>query len=305
MKQVIITGAGGFIGRALSLHLAQQGVQVYAVQRPKSPAAQLAIQHPNILPVRCALGSLHTLLALLPSAAYDAWYHLAWAGTSGKERTDYRLQLSNVAFACDAIEACAALGCKRFIQAGSIMSYESMHYHLSAHESVPPSYLYGVMKQTAHNLLQAVAKELHISYSQALLSNVYGEGEQSERFINATLRKLLRGERVSFTDGEKPYDFIHISDAVRALSCIGREGRDQQSYYVGNPEPTLLKTYIEQLYAAVHPGQKPVLGEIPSAHPCLTYTEFDTHALSREFGFTPRVPFAEGILALTHALRKT
>lgn len=62
-------------------------------------------------------------LSQLINDKYDVFYHLAWAGTTGKARNDMYLQNENIKFTLDAVELASKLGCKVFIGAGSQAEY--------------------------------------------------------------------------------------------------------------------------------------------------------------------------------------
>ena len=45
----------------------------------------------------------------------DVFYHFAWKGVFGEAFQDYRLQLLNASYACQAAECAAQLGCKKYV----------------------------------------------------------------------------------------------------------------------------------------------------------------------------------------------
>lgn len=290
MRRAVITGANGFLGSALVQRLMfQEGVEVWAVVRPGAKRTE-RIWGAHI--VECALDRMHTLADMLPHGDYDAFYHFAWAGTSGKERSDYALQFENARHSCDALIAAKRIGCKKFVFAGSIMAYEQKKR------------VYATAKLCAQCMLKALAGRMDIAFVEAIISNVYGAGEYSQRFVVSTIKKLLKGEHVPFTSGEQMYDFLYITDAAEALSILGESGEHGQSYYVGHEEPKQLKAFLRQMADSVSPGMPLALGEIDmGTAPPLTYREFDMGKMKRLFGFEPKVDFEDGIQRVTDWLR--
>ena len=55
----------------------------------------------------------------------SVFYHLAWAGVSGADRSSLSVQLANVQASGEAAEAAAAAGCSAFVGLGTIMEDES------------------------------------------------------------------------------------------------------------------------------------------------------------------------------------
>lgn len=294
MKKVIVTGAGGFLGKALTRMLISKDVEVFAVVRQ---GAQLpAESDPQVHVIYCDLEEIAGLEQLIPHGEYDACYHLAWAGTSGDARGDHLLQITNINHSCEALIAANRIGCKKMIFAGSIMEYECMSQILTDESAPDPMQIYGAAKLSAHLMLRILAAGQGTPFIEAIISNVYGVGECSERFISRTLRKFLRSEPVQFTSGKQLYDFIYITDAVDALILLGEKGEGGQSYYIGNTHPRPLMEFIREMHECAGPGFPLILGELPETAAPLSYREFDTMKMSREFEFEPEINFTDGIL---------
>lgn len=293
MKKAIITGATGFLGKNLVYALLKRNIEVTAVVRDSGKLSGIRNELLHI--VELDLSEYDMLDKHIPAGSYDAFYHFAWAGTSGKEREDALMQLANVKAACAAVGAAKSLGCRKFVNAGSLMEYEAMQC-MQAQGVVPGgNYMYRSAKLAAHYMAKTEAGRMGMPFINMIISNVYGEGEISARLISSVLQKLRKGETVSFTAGTQLYDFIHIADAAEAFYQIGENGRPYCGYYIGSGQIRPLREYIEELYACLPTGQKPVFGDIPYDGVQLSYQEFDKGALSRDTGFFCKVPFSEGI----------
>ena len=109
MKRVIVSGATGAIGTALIRELIANDIAVLVLAREGSARNRNIPRHPLVTVRYCALDELGTLQA--EGEAYDAFYHFAWEGTAGAARNDMPLQNKNVAYALEAVEAAARLGC--------------------------------------------------------------------------------------------------------------------------------------------------------------------------------------------------
>lgn len=303
MKKAIVTGATGFVGGWLVKELVSRGVEVIAVVRSEESDMTVLQQYDNVRIVVCPLDEITTLPLLIFDNDVDVFYHFAWAGTSGMDRADVRMQLRNVQASCEAIEAASKMGCKKFINAGSIMEYEAMQY-ISIDGTMPGlGNIYSTAKQTADFMAKTLAVNLKLPYVNAIISNIYGTGEKSARFINTTIRKFLNKEKTSFTHGEQLYDFIYASDAARAFFLVGENGQPYTSYYIGNSIPYPLKDFIIKMRNVVDSDINLTFGEIPFQGALLKYTEFDTTKLNKEFGFETEVTFEEGIEKLLNGFK--
>lgn len=293
MKKAIVTGASGFLGKALVQELIEQGVEVIAVVRNEASSRQLKNYNTQVLV--CPLDNYNNLPSLITDKDIDVFYHFAWEGTSGSDRGNVKLQLGNIQGTCDAVHAASKIGCNKFIFAGSIMEYEAIQYVPEDYSTPGIGYIYSTAKQTADFMAKTIANSLKLPYVTAIISNIYGVGERSTRLINTTIHKLINKEHMSFTHGEQLYDFLYITDAVRAFYLIGKNGKAFTSYYIGNPVPHPLNEFIVSIRNIVSKDIELHFGEIPFNGALLNYTEFDTTKLYREFNFTPAVPFEEGI----------
>jgi UDP-glucose 4-epimerase len=137
---------------------------------------------------------------------------------------DENVQVQNAMWTVACLRTAKAIGCKRFVCAGSIMEFEA-HEAIYAQESKPGMpYLYGVGKVLAHELCKPIANQLGIDLVWAYITNAYGVGESSPRFINTTLRKINNYEKLEFTSGTQNYDFIYIDDVAEAFYLLGIKG---------------------------------------------------------------------------------
>ena len=292
--KIILTGATGFVGRNLVAHLKEAGHQIKVIVRDAEKASDIWGQNVEV----CQL-KMKEYKSYLPKDAecgYDIFVHLAWDGTSGEKRGDYRKQLENIEYACDAVELAQRFGCKRFAYAGSIMEYDAESL-LHSNEGMNPSvaYIYSSAKLSADLMLKSVVAEKEMEYVNFTISNIFGPGEKSERFINTVVRKMLRNEPIELTHGYQSYDFIYVDDAVRAIELVLQQGKNQCSYYIGNKKPQVLRTYIQQMKEITGSSSELLFGKIPLKMHTLEYTEFDTARLKEDFGWEPKVSFEEGI----------
>ena len=289
MKKAIVTGAAGFIGSHLVKALSQNGTEVFALVRDHSPKPEALSHLKNVKVINCSLSRINELGSLIPERDVDVFYHLAWEGVSGPARADYNIQLLNVKYACDALLTADNINCAGFVFPSSISCRETSAM-MRLGKKMPPSSIYGAAKAAADSIAKALASRSNINYMSAVISNVYGKGEESPRFINDTIRRILAGERISCTEGLQMYDFIHITDGVRALCCLGEKGKRDCEYYIGSQTPRLLKYFINEMREALCSEAEIGFGDIPFEGLSLNYyEEMDISALYRDTGFVPEL----------------
>lgn len=120
MKKVVVTGANGFIGKALTKRLLQLGHLVYAIVR--MPGELADITSDNLISVICDFSHYYELSEKLP-ADIDWFIHFAWAGVSGAEGKSLLAQAENIKASADAMEQAKLMGARKFLFAGSSYQY--------------------------------------------------------------------------------------------------------------------------------------------------------------------------------------
>lgn len=297
MKKVIITGITGFLGEALVEKLLERGINITIVFRNPEKVSEKLLLNELVHPIMIHdIGQILKLPKTIRDRDFDVFYHFAWEGTSGEKREDYEVQIKNIKATCEAVKVAKELDCKKFVNAGSLMEYESIKCMKVSEKQPAGNYLYRSAKLAAHYMAKAEAGKLDIPFINMIISNVYGRGEWSERFINMTLRKIIMGDKISFTSGTQLYDFIHIKDAVEAFYLIGEYGQAYKDYYIGSNDVRSLRKYIEELFECLPVEIEPEFGEIPYDGISLSYEEFNRENLKKDTGFQCKVSFQEGIL---------
>ncbi len=292
MQKVIITGADGFVGSYTVAHFLKEGCQVLALDMGETPNRLEKAE--GLSYMQCDVTDTAAMLERIPSGVYDTFVHFAWAGSAGPARVDYNLQMKNALNTVECMKAAKQLGCTRFVCAGSIMEYE-VEAAIHAQGSRPGmAYIYGMGKHIAHCMCKSVAVEIGIELVWPMITNAYGVGEFSPRFVNTTLRKIIAGEKLEFTSGTQNYDFVYVSDVAKAFYLIAKNGKPFCEYMIGSGGAKPLKEFIVEMVNACSDTAVPHFGDVPFTGTNMPLATFDITATKEDCGFEPDVSFAEG-----------
>lgn len=295
MKKAVVTGANGFIGSALVNELMGNGIAVIAVVhkcRNNVPESVRVIE--------CDLREITTLPKHILDKDIDVFYHMAWDGSMGSRRTDTFQQLNNVQWTIDCLRTAKEINCSRFVCAGSIMELEAaavtnLQGYRPDKSYINGSGIYGSAKLAAHNMCVPIAVDLGINLIWTTITNVYGVGEISPRFVNTTIRKIINDQPLEFTSGTQNYDFVYIDDAARALRLIGENGRPFYDYVIGSSNAKPLREFILEMRAAIAPNKDFKFGHIPFAGANLPLKAYDCSLTEKDTGFRSGISFGEGV----------
>lgn len=155
-------------------------------------------------------------------------------------------------------------------------------------------YIYGMGKLIAHNLCKAVAADIGIELIWPMVTNAYGEGELSPRFVNTTIRKIINGEPLQFTAATQNYDFVHVSDVARAFYMIAKDGKPFCEYIIGSGNARPLKEFITEMVSTLDKSASPIFGDIPFTGTNLPLSAFDTSDTEKDTGFKAEISFSKG-----------
>lgn len=292
MKKWIVTGATGFIGRNLVRHLARDRHVVAIVHHEDAGRQFDGMDHVNL--VVCSMEDYQGLASRVPKDQYDVFCHLAWAGTAGRARADYRLQTKNAEYTCDAAMEAKKLGCRRFLAVGTIterVADKALEHHYTAENLI-----YGLAKHYAHQLLDIIAQKEHIDYAWAMLSNIYGGDNATGNLISYTMKEIGEGRVPTYGPCQQPFNFTYIDDVISALILLGEaEKLPQRTFFVSNGECRKLADYLKSA-AALLEGRV-AIGARPDDGIRYDASWFQNDAL-RSIGFCPRYDFEDGIRAI-------
>ena len=290
MKKALVTGANGFVGSALVRELVKNNVEVIALDRD---GCNNNIPE-NVRFVAHELSESSKLADIIPDRDIDVFYHFAWVGSAGPARADTALQLNNAQWTVDCLRVAKDMDCKKFVCAGSIMEHETISAAFRQGNKPGAGYIYGSGKLVAHTMCMSVAAQIGIDLCWAKITNAYGAGELSPRFVNTTIRKIINDEPLQFTSGTQNYDFVYIDDVARAFEAIGEYGIANKEYTIGSGNARPLKEFILEMQNELAPEAKPIFGDVPFTGVNMPLEAFDTTDIETDCHFKPEISFAEG-----------
>ncbi|MCR4908597.1 MAG: NAD(P)-dependent oxidoreductase [Lachnospiraceae bacterium] len=262
MKAAVLTGAAGFSGAVLTETLVKEGYRVYALVRPGGAHNERlrSLPEESCILTECGLDEYASLPELLPELPGAFFFHLALKGGQTPEE-----QEKNVLYAEAALRAAHALGCSRFIAAGSQAEYGVVDTDVIETEELPPWPVtaYGKAKVEACNRTKALAGELGIDWVWGRIFSLIGKYEPSGRMLPDLYHSLKRGEDFHLSSCAQNWDYLDVCDAARAFVALAERGKDGEIYNIANGDFRPLREYTEMVREALSSGARIIYGDDP------------------------------------------
>lgn len=287
----MITGAGGFLGDALSRRLTQAGVRVVGVDlcAPKGSTADW---------MRNSVQELPAISGCL--SGINCVVHFAWSNHPGSAETTGLSDLStNVHDTLRFFRAAADAGVRHFIFAssgGTVYGRATVH-PTPEYAPLMPISIYGAAKAATELYLHALAAATTTEITILRLANPYGPGQIPWRgqgaIATAAASAILRRQFPVWGDGSTVRDYLFIDDAIDAIEAVMAKGSGCGALNVGSGVGLSLNSVIKVIETAV--GQALPVVYSHARHVDIPISVLDIGRLTAEYNWRPATPFAEGI----------
>lgn len=300
--KIVITGATGFLGRALCRELTENGHEVTAVVRPQSmeKTEDLKVSRVIGLPLEelCNLKEQISPGKGEEAERYDVFLHLAWNGSGGEARNDYRTQLQNLVYMEKALRAAKNCGCIKFIGAGSQAEYGVVQGKAWEDKTVPePFMMYGAAKLACLHMGRVLAEQLGIRFVWPRIYSVYGPREKDPTILGYVARTLREGKVPELGACENLWDFLYITDFTRAMRLLAESPEAEGIYHVASGDVRKLREFVEVERDVISPGAELRFGARKTDERQTFWLEPEVSKI-RELGFSCEVDFREGVRKL-------
>jgi len=306
-RRCLVTGGLGFIGSNLALALAGAGADVTVVDAcyPRHGANPANLDDPAGEGIRRITADLADT-ALRPALeGVELVFNLAGQVSHVDSMNDPVFDLdvntrSQVAF----------LEALRWASPGATVVYTSTRQLFGRPQYLPVDEAHPVQPVDVNGISKHAAEQFHLLYreryglaaSVVRLTNVFGPRQRLrddfQGFLPIFVRRALLGQPISlFGDGAQERDCLYVDDVV---DCLVRAATTPEAagevFNVGNDEHLSLRVIAELIVAAAGAGTVELVPWPPDRDAIDIGSYFgDSSKAKRMLGWTPEIPFADGI----------
>ena len=321
--KVLVTGAAGFIGSALSIRLLDRGDEVFGIDNhndyydPNLKEARLArhINHESYTHIRMDIEDGKVVEALFKENQFDAVVNLAaQAGVRYSIENPLAYINTNMVGFGHILEGCRHNMVAHLVYASSSSVYGSnTKMPFSVHDNVDhPLSLYAASKKANELMAHTYSHLYDLPTTGLRFFTVYGPWGRPDMALFKFTKAMLAGEKIQvFNYGKHRRDFTYVDDIVEGVIRVldkpaapnpnwsgdnpdsGTSLAPWRVYNIGNNSPVELLDYIGAIEEALGiKAEKELLplqpGDVPD-----TYADVDD--LVKEFNYKPSMSVNQGV----------
>lgn len=292
--KIAVTGGSGFIGSHVVDHCRAAGHEVVVIDHRVRPHREdVAFRDVDLL---------HFESVLDATQGCQAIFHLAAVSNVNVafEQPVYTMELNTLGTA-RILEAARKNGVGRVVLASTVWVYsgcaaekvdETVPFHLAG-----AGHIYTSSKIAAELVCHDYGRLYRQPFTILRYGIPYGPRMRDELLIPIFIRKALAGEPLTVSgDGSQYRNFVYIEDLARANLLALSPVAAGKTYNLEGPVKITVKQVAETIRKILGESGKEVrIQSVPARPGDYGGKEVDATLAERELGWTPSVPFEEGL----------
>ena len=237
---VVVTGASGFVGRAVLAALAARGIWPTAVTRDRQRLADLEL---DLAIVEGDIGAPDPAF-IAELARHDILLHLAWEGLPNYKSL-HHLE-TELPAQYRFLKAVVAAGLRSIVVTGTCFEYGMQEGCLVENGPAQPTNPYGYAKDALRRQLSFLKQETPFALTWTRLFYVYGTGQNAKSIYSQLAAAVDRGDHhFDMSAGEQIRDYLPIEAIAERLVRLALLGRDLDVVNICSGQPRSMRGVVE------------------------------------------------------------
>ena len=303
-RNVLVTGADGFIGSWLAKRLVDEGASVITIARDLKKDANFKLMgiKERMTIVHADLAEYDKVQRAINQFSVDTCFHLAaQAIVQFANHSPLPTFESNIKGTWNILEACRnSKNIERIVVASSDKAYGSQK-KLPYREDSPllGLYPYDASKACADILSRAYYKTYGLPVAVTRNANTYGGGDLNfSRLVPDVIRCALKRKRfIIRSDGKYKRDYMYVKDAVTSYLILAenlyRKDAKGEAFNFGTGKPISVLGLFEKISQLTGNKIKPkILGEVKNE---IKEQYLSTEKVKKMFNWKPKYTLEQGL----------
>jgi nucleoside-diphosphate-sugar epimerase len=298
-RRVMVSGAGGFIGRWSIPRLIARGYEVHAVVA-RAPGRELPAQLSGAEIHHADLLRKESVEALMHEVHPSHLLHFAWIATPGAYWTSSENRRW-LAASQHLLQSFQRNGGMRAVMAGSCAEYDWSRAGVCNERSSPLAddggaaiTPYAECKIAMQRALATFGSVRHLSTAWGRIFFQFGPDEHPDRLVASVIVNLLSGREALCTHGRQIRSFLHVADVGSAFAAL-LDSVTEGPVNMGSPDRNSVAELLEEIALQIGRPELVRLGvrSAPPSEPPLLVP--DVERLYNEVGWRPQFGLHDAI----------
>jgi nucleoside-diphosphate-sugar epimerase len=305
VKKVLITGASGFIGGALTRKLVDKKIEVHVLIRQHSDTWRIKNLINSISLHIVDLRDLSTLKRVVKDINPNIIYHCATHGGYHFQTNKSEIIESNFIGTVNLLLACQEIDFDYFVNTGSSSEYGIKNHALGETDLPVPLGDYAVSKVAATLYCQSVRLQRQLPIITLRLFSPYGPWDAPSRFIPYVIKSFLQGESPQISSPDSVRDYVYIEDVLDAyLLFLNISYLNYDIVNIGSGIQTRLQDVVEIVRFKTKSVGVPLWGSFEQVRKEPKAWKADITLAGDILGWSPKVMIEEGLQDTINWLRE-
>jgi nucleoside-diphosphate-sugar epimerase len=289
LKNILITGGTGFIGRNLIEKL-KEDYNLIVIGR-KEVKESLGYKY-----YKCDVAKLQDIDNVFKNEKIDQVIHLATYYTPFHKKEDISIMIdTNVKGINNILELALLYKVEKVINTGSCFEYGNSNEILKEKDIVDPWNLYATTKILAEDIINYYCKK-GLNAITLRLFPPFGLWDNPNKLIPFVIKSALKNKEIPLTFGEQKWDYTYSKDIAEAYRlALQTTIKGHEIINISNNNPISLKEIVEKIIGYTYSKSKVLFGAVPYRENEIMYLHGDNSKAKEILKWSPKYTFDKAL----------
>ena len=299
IKRILISGAAGFIGSHLTRKLLQQGYEVGIIEHQDCQYCRIEDILDKLTDHTCDLRNTSGILDVVENFRPDLIFHLATYYTVEHKPDEIKTMVeTNVLGTLNLLEAARVFEIVYFVNTSSSFVYGQKPHPAKENEELNPLNLYALTKLQAEEACSFYAQRYGIKVVTFRLYPPYGPSDHERKLIPHAIKCFSTGASLKLTTGKQRWDFIEVSNIIKAYIRLLEEScfpEGHAVFNIGTGKAVSIREIVERIQLIMRVDYEPEWGVYPQRENEVMFLCGDIERARKHLAWQPEVTLSEGL----------
>lgn len=289
LKNILITGGTGFIGRNLIEKLKEDYNLIVIGRKEINESSGYKYYKYDV-------AKLQDIDNVFKNEKIDQVIHLATYYTPFHKEEDISIMIdTNVKGINNILELALLYKVEKVINTGSCFEYGNRNEILKEKDIVKPWNLYATTKILAEDIINYYCKK-GLNAITLRLFPPFGIWDNPNKLIPFVIKSALKNKEIPLTFGEQKWDYTYSKDIAEAYRlALQTTIKGHEIINISNNNPISLKEIVEKIIKYTYSKSKVLFGAVPYRENEIMYLHGDNSKAKEILKWSPKYTFDKAL----------